>query len=98
MCGISGIISFRKTLEEKDFTSLEKSISTLNKRGPDYQGTHIHDSLGFAHARLSIIDNTSRANQPFFDESKRFVIIFNGEIYNSSFAGAKILKKLVFSN
>lgn len=58
----------------------------MSHRGPDH--TELSElrtsssSIQLLHHRLSIIDLSDAANQPFFDESKRFALIFNGEIYN----------------
>jgi asparagine synthase (glutamine-hydrolysing) len=51
-------------------------------RGPDADGFYIKDEIALGHRRLSIIDLSVTANQPMFDPSGRFVLIFNGEIYN----------------
>ena len=60
---------------------LDKMLSSLAHRGPDNFGTWANDSVALGHARLSIIDPTA-ANQPFFSENKRQVVVYNGEIYN----------------
>jgi asparagine synthase (glutamine-hydrolysing) len=54
----------------------------LQKRGPDFQDTYIDEWVGLGHRRLSIIDTTAVANQPMWDESNRYCIVFNGEIFN----------------
>lgn len=54
----------------------------LAHRGPDATGIYTDDHAGFGHRRLSIIDLSSGANQPFHNKSGRYVIVFNGEIYN----------------
>ncbi|MDT8412315.1 MAG: asparagine synthase (glutamine-hydrolyzing) [Vicingaceae bacterium] len=78
MCGIVGVISSKQT----DIKQIKTATSLLNKRGPNYQATFINEKIALGHARLSIIDTSEGANQPFFDVTKRYVIIFNGEIYN----------------
>ncbi|WP_298247547.1 asparagine synthase (glutamine-hydrolyzing) [uncultured Christiangramia sp.] len=78
MCGIAGIIS-----EKPEAANLKKVLRKQAHRGPDYTGIYIDN--GFAslgHNRLSIIDVSPDANQPFCDSSKRFYLTFNGEIYN----------------
>ena len=57
---------------------------SLLHRGPDHQGIWIDKDFktGFAHARLSILDTSSAGHQPMPSFSGRFVICFNGEIYN----------------
>ena len=56
----------------------------LDHRGPDGNGSWIspNKKVGFGHTRLSILDLTLSANQPFVDNTKNYVITFNGEIYN----------------
>lgn len=81
MCGIVGYFSKQAypSLEQ----ALSQSVAALSKRGPDFQQTEIlSPHTGFGHARLSIIDTTSVANQPMKDDTGRYTIIFNGEIFN----------------
>ncbi len=81
MCGIAGY--FSKNANQQYQSYLEAGIQALSKRGPDcQQSIRLSPHVGFAHARLSIIDTTSIANQPMQDESGRYTIIFNGEIFN----------------
>src|SRR5690606_40202959 len=68
MCGIVGIIS----PNEKDLAQIATATNTLNKRGPDHKSTTKFKGLTLGHARLSIIDKTDRANQPFSDPSGRY--------------------------
>lgn len=75
MCGISGFVDQKSSL-----TDLIKMQTTLRHRGPDHQGHYYDDGVGLAHNRLSIIDLSSDANQPFYFQS--LVLIYNGEIYN----------------
>lgn len=76
MCGIAGFIG--KGTED----DLRKMISCIQHRGPDNQQAMLRESVGFGHARLSIIDPEPAANQPFFSQDQSLAIIFNGEIYN----------------
>jgi asparagine synthase (glutamine-hydrolysing) len=76
MCGIAGFIG-KGT--ERDLKAMIQSISY---RGPDHQGTFLGDGVGLAHARLSIIDLSPEAHQPFFSQDHSIAITFNGEIYN----------------
>lgn len=78
MCGIVGIISKNK----EELHKIEAATQALSKRGPDNQHVVYHNNLALGHARLSIIDATEAANQPFTNESQRFTIVFNGEIFN----------------
>lgn len=81
MCGITGCIAYtdfgRRTID-----LIDSSIAALNKRGPDANGKYIHDNIALGHARLSIIDTSDAAAQPFTDKSGRYTIVFNGEFFN----------------
>jgi len=76
MCGIAGFIG--KGSEE----TLREMINCIVHRGPDYQGYYYSDNIALGHARLSIIDLSPEAHQPFFNNNRSLAIIFNGEIYN----------------
>ncbi len=81
MCGIAGIASFTKSA--KDFQQhLRSASSCLRLRGPDNEGFFIDDNVALAHRRLSIIDTSAAASQPFTDASGRYTIIYNGEFFN----------------
>ncbi len=92
MCGISGIISTsgcKKSL-------IYSMTSYLNHRGPD-QKNHWIDSnnqVMFGHNRLSILDLSINGLQPMISSSKRYIITFNGEIYNHLY----LRKKLKFNS
>ncbi|MCF8009193.1 MAG: asparagine synthase (glutamine-hydrolyzing) [Halanaerobiales bacterium] len=81
MCGLTGIISFDKQINENALVSMTR---TITHRGPDAEGFWVSNNykIGFGHRRLSIIDISETANQPMVDRYKRAVIAFNGEIYN----------------
>ncbi|MCK6616510.1 MAG: asparagine synthase (glutamine-hydrolyzing) [Cyclobacteriaceae bacterium] len=84
MCGISGFIDHRKSLDD-----LHAMQQCLHHRGPDAQGIFFEGNAGLAHNRLSIIDLSESANQPFIYEN--LVLVYNGEIYNY----AEIKRELV---
>lgn len=80
MCGIVGYFS---KAEADHKAHLDKALQALSLRGPDTQVSRIlSPHVGFGHARLSIIDTTDCATQPMTDETGRYTIIFNGEIFN----------------
>lgn len=58
------------------------ATQALEKRGPDFQDVYTDAFVGLGHRRLSIIDTSAAANQPMWDEERRYCIIFNGEIFN----------------
>lgn len=80
MCGINGI--FHLKAKQVDSNQLIKMRDVLEHRGPDDAGLFIDKNLGFGHRRLSIIDVSSTGHQPFVSNSGRYIMIFNGEIYN----------------
>src|SRR6476620_1565612 len=80
MCGIVGIIA--KNDSRNRMQHLHAATQALALRGPDAQNFFEEEQVGFGHCRLSIIDLSETANQPMFDEGKRYVIIYNGEIFN----------------
>ena len=81
MCGIAGIYSKKKI--ENIHTRMDKMISCMKHRGPNNQSIEvISDGIAFAHVRLSIIDLDIASNQPMYSNNKRWLIAFNGEIYN----------------
>ena len=86
MCGITGFY-----LKGKDYqrSNLNENLILMSKelshRGPNAKGTWIDDTnkLGFGHARLSIRDLSQKGNQPMISSCKRYVIIYNGEVYDT---------------
>ncbi|MGA9589631.1 MAG: asparagine synthetase B, partial [Salegentibacter sp.] len=78
MCGIAGIIGPKINNEE-----LDKMLEAQKHRGPEHTGTYIDSCIAaIGHNRLSIIDLSPEANEPFCDNSARYYLSFNGEIYN----------------
>ncbi len=92
MCGITGIIAF----DDNALPLLKKAdgaVAALYKRGPDRSGTYYHNNIALGHARLSIIDVSEAAAQPFTDASGRYTIVFNGEFFNFKEHRDALLKK-----
>ena len=81
MCGIAGIVALTDSGRQQ-VSKLRQSIRTLETRGPDDEGIYLCDEMGLAQRRLAIIDTSAAANQPMWDKTKRYSIIFNGEIFN----------------
>ena len=81
MCGINGILHFQ-TQKKIDQDTLVRMRDALLHRGPDDQGLFIENNIGFGHRRLSILEVSELGHQPYMSENKRFVMVFNGEIYN----------------
>src|SRR5258708_34055802 len=84
MCGITGFLT-RNAARGLDLAECVTGMTrTLAHRGPDSDGAWVDPSAGIAlgHRRLSIIDLSPAGNQPMVSASGRYVIVFNGEIYN----------------
>src|SRR5688572_24209004 len=80
MCGISGIAGLNNETQRN--TVIRKMNDCMAHRGPDADGFYVDAHVALGHRRLSIIDLSSSANQPFKNNSERYVLVFNGEIYN----------------
>lgn len=78
MCGIVGIVNRRSPVQEKDLRIMS---GKLQHRGPDNTGYYMHEKVGLAHTRLSIIDLES-GDQPIVSLDGNMVLAANGEIYN----------------
>ena len=92
MCGIFGIQYFSGGgIPPED--KLSTSVKLLSHRGPDAQKYHAMPGLGLAHARLSFLDTHERSHQPMWDASRRYAILFNGEIYNFRELRAELVEK-----
>ena len=84
MCGINGIFAYHSAASEPEETELLKTREAMRSRGPDGAGLwwSVGRRCGLGHRRLSIIDLSDRASQPMVSDDGRFVVVFNGEIYN----------------
>jgi len=76
MCGIAGMIG------KKDHDAVSRALQVIQTRGPDGQSVKSFDNETFGHARLAIIDLSDAATQPFASACGRYLVVFNGEIYN----------------
>jgi asparagine synthase (glutamine-hydrolysing) len=90
MCGIVGIVSSEAS------GSIQKMTDALIHRGPDDSGLFTHENVAFGHQRLAILDLTKNAHQPMISSDDKFVILFNGEIYNHWELRKKIENKYTF--
>ncbi|HEY4785457.1 MAG TPA: asparagine synthase (glutamine-hydrolyzing), partial [Bacteroidales bacterium] len=80
MCGICGIIAFDQAKRYE--THVGTMTSSMAHRGPDAEGIWGNDHLILGHRRLSIIDLSADGTQPMISNDQRYVLVFNGEIYN----------------
>jgi asparagine synthase (glutamine-hydrolysing) len=79
MCGINGFYSYQKLFSEND---LQRMNSSLSHRGPDAGGLFFDGLCGLGNRRLKVIDLSDSANQPFYSQDGRYVMVYNGEVYN----------------
>ena len=94
MCGISGFLA-GEDLPAEHGRALDAMTDTLAHRGPDDRGTWLdaEAGVGLGHRRLSIIDLSPEGRQPMHSPSQRYVIVFNGEIYNYRQLGAELRQR-----
>ncbi|MDB2370086.1 asparagine synthase (glutamine-hydrolyzing) [Gammaproteobacteria bacterium] len=95
MCGLAGFIPSAE-LNDLDLLNISSSMANaLTHRGPDAFGSWIHDKkrLALSFRRLAIQDLSSSGDQPMHSSSNRYVVVYNGEIYNH----LKLRKKLDLS-
>ncbi len=76
MCGFVG---FYHPFETRD---IQLALDAISHRGPDDEGTFQENGLTLGHTRLAILDLSPRGHQPMFSDDGKFVIVYNGEIYN----------------
>jgi asparagine synthase (glutamine-hydrolysing) len=80
MCGIAGYLN--RDGQPASAVILKKMTDAISHRGPDGEGQWIEASMGLGHRRLAIIDLTPAGKQPMISTNNRFVISYNGEVYN----------------
>src|SRR6266851_1513557 len=81
MCGIAGFW-FKSDVPEAAQQWLKDSVTSLHHRGPDDSGLWFDGGVGLGHARLSILDLSPLGHQPMASRNGRWVMVFNGEVYN----------------
>jgi asparagine synthase (glutamine-hydrolysing) len=79
MCGIAGFVNIKISDPEQ---ALRQMGAALAHRGPDAEGFFAENGCGLMHRRLSIIDLSTSANQPMHSQCGRYVMVYNGEVYN----------------
>jgi len=90
MCGIVACISRKAKPVDKD--RLIRAGKRMSHRGPDDRGVFMSGWIGMAHNRLSIIDLSKEAGQPMFSRDGRYVIVYNGEVYNYRVMREELMK------
>lgn len=86
MCGINGI-SWENS---NDIIAMNEAII---HRGPDGNGTYVNNGVSMGHVRLSILDPTTKANQPMQNEMNSLALVYNGELYNFIEIKEKLIEK-----
>ena len=83
MCGIAGFYSLCISRDNFD-RNINCMINKLEHRGPDHKATwfDLNSGIALGHNRLSIIELSESGHQPMISYCKKYIIIFNGEIYN----------------
>ena len=80
MCGIAGVYNLDG--EQFSLYHLKKMAKAIEHRGPDGEGYYVKESVALAHKRLAILDLTPKGDQPMMSKDGKWVLIFNGCIYN----------------
>src|SRR6185503_7753256 len=80
MCGIAGLLDLAG--RAVDPATLERMARTIRHRGPDDSGVYAEGSVGLANVRLAVIDTSPAGHQPMASADGRYVIVYNGELYN----------------
>lgn len=93
MCGITGIISFKKGVKNQE-NILKDMTKTLINRGPNQEGAYINNNVMLGHRRLIVVDPEGGA-QPMIKkiENKNYVIVYNGELYNTEDLREELIKE-----
>jgi asparagine synthase (glutamine-hydrolysing) len=81
MCGITGYVNIH---DRSRADVIRRMTDAIAHRGPDASGIYVHPvhPVALGHRRLSIMDVSEASNQPFFSDDKRYVMVYNGEVYN----------------
>lgn len=93
MCGIAGWIDWNRDITKE--TSILKNMSdTLKQRGPDESGMWLSTHAGLVHRRLVVID-PDNGRQPMirYNNGKKYILIYNGELYNADEIREELIKK-----
>ena len=81
MCGLVGVFTWNN-YRNPSIENMHHALDTIESRGPDGRGVWQDEQVLFGHLRLAVIDLSDKAAQPMSSHDGRFIIVFNGEIYN----------------
>ncbi len=96
MCGFFGI--FHKKKKKKNLSKFNKAADLISHRGPDGSRYVEFNQLQVKFFRLSILDLSNNGMQPMISENNRYLMVFNGEIYNANLLKKKLLKTSFMSS
>ena len=93
MCGIAGIVNFKKDIKEQK-SLIEEMSNCLKKRGPDEDGIYLDNNVNLGHRRLAIVD-IENGKQPmrYKVNGNTYTVVYNGQIYNSNELRDVLIKK-----
>jgi asparagine synthase (glutamine-hydrolysing) len=80
MCGIAGLVDLKGREVRKE--TIKAMTDAIKHRGPDGEGQWVNENVGIGHRRLAIIDLSDAASQPMQSRDERYILSYNGEIYN----------------
>lgn len=92
MCGITGVFAFN-LVGKFSKINVAAATASLAHRGPDFHDVYVDEWVCLGHRRLSVIDTREIAHQPMWDETGRWCIIFNGELFNFKDLRADLLQR-----
>lgn len=93
MCGIAGLISNEKSIKYKEKIA-PLMINTLKRRGPDEKGVFMSEDALLLHSRLAVVDiENGRQPMEYKSHNEEFVLVYNGELYNTDELRAELIKK-----
>lgn len=92
MCGITGVFAFN-LVGKFSKINVAAATSSLAHRGPDFHDVYVDEWCCLGHRRLSIIDTREVAHQPMWDDTGRWCLVYNGEIFNFKTLKAELLAK-----
>lgn len=91
MCGILGIYNLDGSAVNANL--IAEMGNQITHRGPDGEGTFVEDNIGFVHKRLAILDPSDNGQQPMHSKDGKWIVIFNGCIYNFKELREELIEK-----
>jgi asparagine synthase (glutamine-hydrolysing) len=88
VCGIAGLLDLAGRAADRE--TVEQMARIIRHRGPDDEGVYLDGAVGLANVRLAVIDTSPAGHQPMVSDDGRYVIVYNGELYNFRELGAEL--------